>query len=319
MIPWALRNLFHVGSDIAKLSRLDQPNINDVTRGSWIQESRAMYLDHETLVEAANQLPPLPTTVTELMQLFSDSNYRVEKVVKVVELDSSLTGMLLRLSNSAVYGQPRTSCAKTAIMRIGAGMVQAIAFASSVRPETKYDLSMFDLTIESYWHHTLFVTAFAEELAAQKVTHFEDCFQMSAVIHDFGKLVMSQTVTAEHKAMMASLAADLPDFQKEFMVLGVTHAEVSAVVCQHWGMPDSLVHTVQFHHDPEQISTPEAHGLNLANHLAWRFAGDPRRNYVVETEARHESIEFLGLSDDQVTDVYNGGKDRCGALLDLFA
>ncbi|MEP3482629.1 MAG: HDOD domain-containing protein [Fuerstiella sp.] len=278
-----------------------------------------MYLDHDSLVEAANQLPPLSNTVSELIRLFRNPDYKVEKVVKVVELDSSLTGMLLRLANSAVYGQPRTANAKTAIMRIGAGMVQAIAFASSVRPETKYDLSMFNLTIESYWHHTLFVTAFAEELATSNVAKFEDEFQMSAVIHDYGKLVMSKTVNDEHKKAMASLDPELPDYQKEFIVLGVNHAEVSAVVCQHWGMPDSLVHTVQFHHDPDQVATPEAYGLNLANHLAWRFAGDPRRNYVVETESRHESIDFFDLSDDQLAEVYNAGRDRCGALLDLFS
>lgn len=278
-----------------------------------------MYLDQDSLVEAANQLPPLPSTVTELMRLFRDANYRVENVVRVVELDSALTGMLLRLSNSAVYGQPSTTSAKTAIMRIGAGMVQAIAFASSVRPQTDFDLSMFNLTIDSYWLHTLSVTAFAEELSNQKVARFADEFQVAAVIHDFGKLVMSETITDEHKATMALLESDLPEYQKELRVLGVTHAEVSAVICQHWGMPDTVVQTVQFHHDPDQISTPEAHGLNLANHLAWRFAGDPRRNYVVETESRHRSVAFFDLSDDQVAEIYDRGRDRCGAMLDLFS
>ena len=149
-----------------------------------------MYLDQDALVAAANQLPPLPNTITELMRLFRDPNYRVESVVKVVEYDSALTGMLLRLANASVYGQPTTTSAKTAIMRVGAGMVQAIAFASSVRPDSDFDLSVFNLTVDAYWRHTLFVTSFAEELVNHKVAKFDDEFQMAAVVHDFGKLVM---------------------------------------------------------------------------------------------------------------------------------
>lgn len=278
-----------------------------------------MYLDQDALVKAANQLPPLPNTITELMRIFNNPNYRVEKVVQVVELDSSLTGILLRLANSAVYGQAMTTNAKTAIMRIGAGMVQAIAFASSVRPDTAMDLSMFNLTVESYWRHSIFVTAFAEELANQRVAKFADEFQMAAVVHDFGKLVMGSTITEEHKATMDSLDPSLPAYQKEYMVLGVNHAEVTAVVCQHWGLPDSMVQTVQFHHDPDQISTPEAHGLNLANHFAWRYVGDPRRNYVLESESRHRSLEFFKLSDDQATEIYDCGVERCESLLELFS
>lgn len=277
------------------------------------------YLDQEALVHAANQLPPLPNTVSELMQIFSDPNYRMERVVRVVELDSALTGMLLRLSNSAIYGQPTTSSAKTAIMRIGAGMVQAIAFASSVRPDTKIDLSIFNLTIDSYWRHSLFVTAYAEELSNQRIAPFADEFQISAVVHDFGKLVMAETMTQQHRAEMDELDPALPEFQKETMVLGVNHAEVSAIVCQHWGMTDTVVQTVQFHHDPDQISTPDAHGLNLANHLARRFTGDPLRSYAIEKTSRERALEFLGVSDDQFTDLYESGAARCNAMLDLFS
>lgn len=277
------------------------------------------YLDQAALIKAANQLPPLPYTITELMQIFSNPNYRVEKVVRLVELDSSLTGMLLRLSNSAVYGQAVTNSAKTAIMRVGAGMVQAIAFASSVRPDTGIDLSMFHTSIESYWRHSLFVTAFAEELSAQKVANFSDDFHISAVIHDFGKLVMGSMVTVEHRELMDSLDTELPDFQRELTVLGVNHAEVSAVVCQHWGLADSIVQTVQFHHDPDQISTLEAHGLNLANQLAWRFAGDRGRNYVVETESRHRSLNFFQISEDRLDEIYESGTQRCEHLMELFS
>lgn len=284
-----------------------------------IQESQSMYLDQDALLEAANQLPPLPNTITELIQVCQHPDYKVQDVVRLVELDAALTGMLMRLSNSAIYGQAKTTSVKTAIMRIGSGMVQAIAFASSVRPKASFDLSMFNLTVEGYWHHSLYVTAFAEELSSQKVARFADEFQMSAVIHDFGKLVMSETITKDHVVAMASLDSQLPEFEKEFKILGVTHAEVTAVVCQHWGLTDGLVQTVQFHHDPVQISTAEAHGLNLANHLAWRFAGDPRRNYVVETESRHSSLAFFDLTDDQVAELYDRGRDRCGAMLDLFA
>lgn len=277
-----------------------------------------MYIDHDTLVEAAVQLPPLPNSVSQLMNTFRDPNYRLEDVARVVELDGALTGQLLTLANGAAHGQVPTSDARTAILRLGAGMVQAVAFASSIRPDLDMDLSCFGITVDDYWKHSLFVTAFAEELNVSKLAQFEEGFQSAAVIHDFGKLVMAKTLKAEHLHSLAALNPDLPESQREMLVLGVNHAEVTAVVCQHWGLSDTVVHAVQFHHDPDQISTPEAHGLHLANQLAWRFEGDPQRNYVIESKFRHRSMKYFGLDDDQFTELYQRGSERCHATLRLF-
>ena len=276
------------------------------------------HLNHEALVKTANELPPLPQAVIRLSELFADPDYEINDVVRAVELDSTLTGRLLRLANSSLYGPGRVGAIGEAVVRLGSGTVRSIAIASSVRPKRELDLSAFGLTPESYWTHCIAVLSFAEELAAQRVANFGNDLSTAALLHDFGKLVLSEHLTTEHVEGLQRMDPAMPSTDLEFRVLSVNHAEVSAVVAQAWNLPDHLVRAVQYHHSVEHYDEPICHGLNIANQLAWRMES---REFELERESdnRQKSATALKLTDDKLDSVFAKGTERYKETLDVYS
>ena len=274
-------------------------------------------IDHESLVRTANQLPPLPEIVLRINDIISDPNFRVQDVTAAVEVDSVLTGRLLRAANSPLYPGAKVSTVKEADVRIGAGTVRSIALAGTARPSKTLDLTEFDLTPELYWRHSVAVLSFAEELTSRKIANFGHDFSTAALLHDFGKLVLSRYLNSTHGDRMKRMRPHLRAVDREMQVLSVNHAEVSAVVMQAWLLPDSLVRAVQYHHDPLAHNHPVTHGLNIANQLAWEIEGRDL-DLSLEKESQRESMQFLNLTSGQLQEIVYAGQDRFRLTMEIF-
>ncbi len=264
---------------------------------------------HETLVETANELPPLPQSATRLAELFTDPDYSIEDLLRAVELDPTLGGRLLRMANSSNYGTSQVGAISEAIVRLGAGTVKSIAIASSVRPKRGLDLSAFGMTAESYWQHSVAAVSFSEVLASLRPGDFGTDFSTAAILHDFGKLVLAKHVSPTQVEMMQHMDPLMSCAEKEMRILRVNHAEVTAVVAQHWGLPDRLVKAVQYHHSPENCDDPLTHGLNIANQLSWRLE---QRQFDLDAEAdyRAHSVSVLKLTEQEMETAYVDGALR---------
>ena len=274
-------------------------------------------INHEALVRTANELGPLPQSVSRLTSLFADPDYEIRDVVSTIELDASLAGKLLRLANSAVYAGKPVSSIGEAVMRLGSGTVRSLAVAANAKPKSDVDLTHFELTPESYWYHCVAVLSFAEELSATDKGRFGDDFSTAAVLHDFGKLVLAEHITSTQHELMQQEAPELPAAEKEMRVLSVSHAEVSAVVAQGWNLNEDLVRAVQYHHSPSPYAKPLCHGLNLANQLAWRLESRDV-DYERESAARATSLEALELEEDSLDLIFEKGKERLTVTLEVF-
>ncbi len=275
-------------------------------------------VNHESLIKTAYDLPPLPQTVLLLSDLFADPNYKLQDVERAVALDPSLAGKLLRLANSSIHGANQVGSTMEAIVRLGSGTVRAIAIAMSVRPGQGLDLSAFGLTPETYWKHCVTVLTFAEQMASQRVARFGENFSTAALLHDFGKLVLSEHLTPEHREMLQRGTSGCSMIEHESRVLSVNHAEVTAIVTQSWDLPEDLVKAVQHHHNPTAFDHPMCHGLNIANQLAWQLES---RDAELEqqSENRTASMAALGLTSKQLNIVLKEGSVRLQETMEIYS
>lgn len=283
----------------------------------FVERPQLTAIDHEALVRTANQLPPLPQIVLRINDLLADPNFRIQDVAATVQVDSVLTGRLLRAANSPLYPGKKVSEVREAVIRIGAGTVRSIAIAGSARPSKTLDLSPFDLTPESYWHHSVAVLSFAEELMARKIADFGHDFSTAALLHDFGKLVLARHVTAVQDDRMRRMRPHLRSIDREQQVLTINHADVSAIVLRTWQLPDSLVKTVKYHHMPSKHNYAVTHGLNIANQLAWEFESRDL-DLSLEKEAQRESMQFLKMTPEQLQGIVYSGEDRFRLTMEIF-
>jgi len=87
------------------------------------------------------------------------------------------------------------------------------------------------------------------------------------LLHDIGKLVLGQTLTADLQVKIRRLIEHehIARAEAEKIVLGTDHSEVGALLLQSWHLPDELVEAVANHHQP--ILTPKPR-LSVVTHLA---------------------------------------------------
>jgi putative nucleotidyltransferase with HDIG domain len=87
------------------------------------------------------------------------------------------------------------------------------------------------------------------------------------LLHDIGKLVLGQTLTADLQAEIRRQIehGKLSRTEAEKAVLGTDHAEVGALLLQKWHLPDNLVEAVANHHQPGLKPRPQ---LSVVTHLA---------------------------------------------------
>jgi putative nucleotidyltransferase with HDIG domain len=277
-----------------------------------------LLLDHEQLMKTAASLPPLPSSVVRLNRLFEGPSPQPEDVVRAVEQVPDLGSRLLHLASPVDCGAEKSDVIRQAVARLGAGTVRAVAMAQSTRPAASQDLSAFDLTPTSYWQHTIAVICLGEELCRQQIVDIANDFPLAALLHDFGKVILSQHLTQEHIDALHDQFPGLPAYEVEGLLLSVNHAEVSAVVAQGWDLPDFLVKSIQYHHSPRQYGHPLCHGLNVANQLAWRLQNredDLRR----ECNTFSESLEILGIAPGQVNAILERGASRLQQTLEAYS
>ena len=261
---------------------------------------------------------PLPPTVVKLSTLLADPNYDIWDVVRAVELDPVLAGKVIRLANAPCYGGGSVASVRDAVTRIGTGSVRSLAIAANVQPKRDVDLSPFQLTPQSYWKHSVSVLSFAEQMMEKRLANFGNDFTTAALLHDFGKLILADYIKPEHVELLSVLDPAASPADRETTILGVSHAEVSAVVAQAWSLPNSLVQAVQHHHHPSRCGTTLCHGLNVANQLSWTLESrddDLRR----ESSGRLESLNALGVEEAQLNELIQEGKSRLDQILEIYA
>ncbi|MEM9203175.1 MAG: HDOD domain-containing protein [Actinomycetota bacterium] len=222
------------------------------------------------IMQAANEIEPLPAALTRLLALLGDDNFQVSELVEILSHDPALAGDVLGRANSAASGAIRhIGDLRQAVARLGTREIVAIAMRRAMRSQFAVALPAYGLDADALWQHCITASVAAEVIRRQSPHPVAPMIGTTALIHDVGKLVIGKCLppTAINALFEAAERDDLPMYQAEQIVLGLDHAEVSGVVARTWGLPVSVQVALTQHHEPEtdDIFT---HALVLANKLA---------------------------------------------------
>ena len=57
-------------------------------------------------------------------------------------------------------------------------------------------------------------------------------------------------------------------FEAEKQLIGITHAEISALLCEQWGVDHEIVRAIRFHHEPDSPFNQDTADLENQHFLA---------------------------------------------------
>ncbi len=203
--------------------------------------------NREQALRSLGHLPPFSPLLNRLLATMGQEDVSFGELAALIEKDTVLTGNVLRLVNSALYG-----------LR---GSVNSVRHAVSLMGLTKLRNSALSLSIAQLWNrvrtpaswssqrfnrHSA-ATALLADLMAQRlpVDYAEGAFT-AGLLHDVGKLIMAITFVEEYEVILANGGGP----QDESELLGFDHAELSALALKRWNLPAPIQEAVERHHAP---------------------------------------------------------------------
>jgi HD-like signal output (HDOD) protein len=196
-------------------------------------------------------VPSLPKVCLRLNEAVENPRTSTLEIAEIISSDSALTARLLRLVNSSFYGFPaKIETPSQAIMIIGTAHLCDLAFTTSIARLFR-NIPADLVSMDSFWRHSIACGLAARILASHRHEPNVERFFVAGTLHDIGRLVIYQQVP--HLARQALLRcradADLLHLV-ERSVIGVDHSAVGGALLRHWALPQSLVESVAWHHDP---------------------------------------------------------------------
>ncbi len=220
---------------------------------------------HPTLSEVVNEvadLRPLGAVATRILEITEDDRFSAHELAQVIATDQALSAKMLRLSNSAYYGFPRTiSTVRDAVVLLGFRAVRSATLASCVIDAME---GTTNLDYHDFWHFSVTVGMLAEVLGRATESHQNEAFT-GGVMHNIGRLALDQHFP---DALNESLAyanehhVDLHEAQRT--VIGFDDARLGGALTLHWNFPQPLVDAVAGH---ATASNDLTHPQNATGHV----------------------------------------------------
>jgi putative nucleotidyltransferase with HDIG domain len=224
----------------------------------------------QELVAKVKNLPPVPHAALKLVSLLDLPAVSNTEVVQALRCDNVLTAKLLRACNSPYFGLAEpVGSVDQAVFILGHQQILHIVLTIAFGSAMVVALPGYAVEASELWRHSL-VTATASEMIAKEFTDLNIELPVAftvGLLHDIGKLVLGQTLTADLQVKIRRLIEHehIARAEAEKIVLGTDHSEVGALLLQSWHLPDELVEAVANHHQP--ILTPKPR-LSVVTHLA---------------------------------------------------
>jgi putative nucleotidyltransferase with HDIG domain len=243
----------------------------------------------ERLTHGELELPLLPATASQVLQVCNEQSADARKLAELIQLDPALAAHVLRVANSAAYcpSEPIVSL-QQAVARLGFAAMCGIALAIAMQGKV-FAVPGQEVRVRQLWSHSVLAGGWARELARARRKNVEAAFQCG-LLHDVGKPVVLQAAL-----LIAKARAVLPTRDELEGLLTTLHAQVGQTLLQSWKLPAWMVSAVAHHHQPEHADAhvDEARLAHLADELAhWTVAPDEPRTRALLANASASALGF---------------------------
>ena len=206
-----------------------------------------MSLDRAAIVTLGSKLAPAAATFGQLRGLLNDPDTGSEEIVQLIRLDPALTFHVIRMSNSVIFGlREQNDTLEGAVGRVGFREIYRLVGLAAAQQLCQHDLPNYRLSAARLWENSV-ATAAAAEVLAEKAGAEPGLAYTSGLLRTLGRVIIDGSAVGRVYPGEAEwpLVAEW-----EQATFGVTSAEVSAILLEHWRFPAEIVDAVRGHFDP---------------------------------------------------------------------
>ncbi|MBN2298371.1 MAG: HDOD domain-containing protein [Deltaproteobacteria bacterium] len=252
----------------------------------------------------STSLPTLPVVINNIITTAKSDKTTAADLAGFISNDQALSARILKIANSAYYGQPREIDSITrAIIVIGFKEIISIALGSEVFRTFSRKSSRNLIDMNELWKHSIAVGFASRYLEKMTRMLFTESAMLSGLLHDVGKIIFTLYFPDEYEAVLKEQRSteSVPLDVMEREMLGIDHSEMAYLLMKHWNFPESINRPICFHHNLGECPFEYlnmATMVNVADYISHcceiGISGNHRR------EMPEEAITGLGLSADSI-------------------
>ena len=226
----------------------------------------------DAYLDKIESLPPTPTVLVKLIDLFCQPTTDADDVVTLLRRDPVLSLEVLRRCNTSFFGTgSNITDVGEAVYRLGFYEVyQITATLLSLQTMAASNCAP-NFPAEELRRHSS-IAAIAAGVLASEVGLADGMAFTIALLHDIGKVVFALAEGNRYVALIAAAEQTGGSLSRlERAAFGFDHAEIGARLLLRWGLPEELVLPVLGHIDFE-AAEPTARELTIITHGASALA-----------------------------------------------
>lgn len=206
----------------------------------------------EALKKLVQEIPPLPDLVLRLLEMCRDPEVPPRDIVEVIKLDPAITMKVLRLCNSPFYGLPRKVISlQEAMVYLGTDALVNFVLAGCLSSFYSQENEGYGLDAGELWRHAVGTAICSQQIAEKVNPELTSMAFTCGLLHDVGKIVLNSFVAEEFQKMLEMVEKEGVSFlEAEKQVLGYTHPMVGADIARNWNLPEEIVESIRYHHEP---------------------------------------------------------------------
>jgi HD-like signal output (HDOD) protein len=248
------------------------------------------------------RIPPRPSLLADLQRELSSPDPSPDTIGRIVASDVGMSGALLKLANSAVYGGRKAKSIEQAILFLGINQVAALMtglLARQAIPANSAALTSF-WDVSTRRAQAMVFLSRRLRIGEQDVAHTFGLFCDTGV-----PLLMDRFPAYAATYAEAALDAERPFTALENERHATSHAAVGCLLARTWGLSGDIGWAILHHHDYTVLDDPDSPATvrsMVALSLLAEAAISTYQGHGASLEwdkGGAGAMAYLGLSDDE--------------------
>lgn len=202
-------------------------------------------------ISRSENLPVLSQSASAVLKLVDNHDVGPREIESAIAKDPAITAKILKAANSAYYGGVKVPTVGRAVQFLGMNSVRSLVVGIAFQQMTSGKGETPGFNKLEFWKHSLAVATASRILGRIRVPDKAEELYCAGVMHDVGMLVLDRFMPMEFQtALVSSQRTKRPLYEAERQTYGFDHAEVGALLAEHWHLTPIMHCAIQYHHNP---------------------------------------------------------------------
>ena len=262
-------------------------------------------------------LPPFSKVAQKALTLIRKDDFSMKDLTELIRYDPSLTANVLKVANSAAFATTReVSDLQTALSLLGVNQMTSIIMMSAAKQYFEKHHEGYEFYQGELWEHSLSVAVISVELQRYAPDVDEAILFTAALLHDIGKIILSQYVADEYEKIVQLIREQDIDFTTaERKIIGFTHPVVGSAILKKWNFGRTITDVAKYHQTPERVDNPYVDLVALADFISFLIGKVSQKDALAYSGYERLLMKY-NIKSKELEGIITGATDRITDLVE---